>query len=389
MLVAGGTYWSNTTRDSTQLSDLASGESLLSVPLRVARAGHTATRLSNGTVLIAGGRNSGAALAAAEIYIPPLPYTASLFVIPRGGLDRLGSSYSWGTALASSTNSHKHVLIAYRNGMPPEGRILEWDSGGSLPGQRFPGRFRYIREIGRGQEFHSIRIDQQDNIWAVSATIKEVIQFNAEGEVLLRFGRKPETDIPEPDPPETELSRPFLDNPSDLALDANGNVFIADNGQQPRIIKFDRRGRFLAATGGKGSRPGRLNLPHSLATDASGNVYVADAGNSRIQVFNNNLRAMAAYYGMGRPWAICITKGRQEYLYSASNPDQTDSRYNSANGDVYKVQLDGTILGKAVGDDISRGTFPTLHHLECRQANEIGGVALSDGRRNVITFKEK
>jgi len=129
--------------------------------LRAARTGHTATRLTNGTVLIAGGRNEGAALAAAEIYIPPLPYTATLFAIPVGGYDRNGS------------------------------------------------------------------------------------------------------------------------------YDTNGNVFVADDGGQPRIVKFDRRGRFIAAVGGRGSRAGRLNAPHSVATNASGNVCVADGGNSRVQVFTH------------------------------------------------------------------------------------------------------
>jgi DNA-binding beta-propeller fold protein YncE len=80
-------------------------------------------------------------------------------------------------------------------------------------------------------------------------------------------------------------------------------VFVTDAGERPRIIKFDPRGRFLAATGEKGSEPGSLDLPHSLATDASGNVYVADSGNARIQVFDNSLNLRAVYDDIGTPWA--------------------------------------------------------------------------------------
>jgi sugar lactone lactonase YvrE len=175
----------------------------------------------------------------------------------------------------------------------------------------------------------------------------------------------------------------------DVAWDANGNLFVADGGAQPRIVKYDSRGRFLAATARRGSRRGIFNRPHSLATDANGNVYVADGGNARIQVFNNNLNRLAAYYGMGTPWALCITRGRHQYLYSASNPDKTDSRHEYSVGEVYKLELDGTILGKAVGDDASRGLFPILHHIECRKANEIIGAAIIDFPSQLMTMAEK
>jgi hypothetical protein len=256
-----------------------------------------------------------------------------------------------------------------------------------------PGAVRYeayVREIGHGlQEFHSIRIDQHDDVWAVSPSAKEIIKFSPEGEVLLRFGRKPETDADlEPGRPDTVLSRPYLENPLDLAWDANGNLFVVDDGDQPRIVKYDSRGRFLAAAGRRGSRPGRLNAPHSLATDATGNVYVADGGNVRIQVFNNNLSLLAAYYGAGTPWAICITKGRHQYLYSASNPDKDDTRRAFTTGEVYKLELDGTILGRVVGDDASRGFFPFLHQIECRKANAILGVGINGWLPQITLFEK-
>jgi hypothetical protein len=175
-----------------------------------------------------------------------------------------------------------------------------------------------------------------------------------------------------------------------LSNTARDSTQLTDVASGDQLFKYDSRGQFLAATAGRGSGPGISYAPHSLATDANGNVYVADGGNARIQVFNNNLNLLAAHYGMGAPWAICITRGRHQYLYSASNPDKTDNRRHEYSvGEVYKLELDGTILGKVVGDDASRGSFPILHHIECRKANEIIGVGIADSLSQLITMSEK
>jgi hypothetical protein len=49
-----------------------------------------------------------------------------------------------------------------------------------------------------------------------------------------------------------------------------GNLFVIDGDRNPRIAKFDRRGRFVTAAGGRGVKPGELNSPHALAVDANG-----------------------------------------------------------------------------------------------------------------------
>jgi hypothetical protein len=91
-------------RESTELIDLTSGSELTTRPLIVARAGHTATRLANGAVLLAGGHNGTARLAATEIYVPPLLYAVTPPAIGRGGTDRLGR-FSYGDLVASAMNS--------------------------------------------------------------------------------------------------------------------------------------------------------------------------------------------------------------------------------------------------------------------------------------------
>jgi DNA-binding beta-propeller fold protein YncE len=50
-----------------------------------------------------------------------------------------------------------------------------------------------------------------------------------------------------------------------------------------RIQKLDGNGRFLAAWGTYGSGNGQLAGPTGVAVDATGNVFVADQSNDRMQ----------------------------------------------------------------------------------------------------------
>jgi hypothetical protein len=338
-----------------------------------ARAGHTATRLANGSVLVTGGNDGIAPTALAEIWIPEMPYALSGFTLLRGGADSRRGEYFYGDLLAAVVNSKRHVLISYTRGRPTT-RIIDWDFTENRP------QFRYVREIGKGlDEFHSVRVDKDDKIWAVAPTANEVVEFNAIGELLLRFGAPPAVDANAVAPPRLpRLARPYLDHPLDVAWDGTGNIFVIDGERNPRIAKFDRRGQFLTAAGARGSEFGELNSPHALAVDANGNVYVADGGNGRIEVFSNALAPLAVYDTVGSPWALCITSGAHQYLFSASNPDRTDTTKGDLTGEIYKLELDGTIVGRLGRSDNSRGTFTTPHFIDCIGEDELVEVGFTD-----------
>ena len=75
---------------------------------------------------------------------------------------------------------------------------------------------------------------------------------------------------------------------TDVAWDAAGNTYISDGYINSRVAKVDKNGDWLMSWGEPGDRPGQFNTPHSIAVDAEGNVYVADRGNRRIQVFDGD-----------------------------------------------------------------------------------------------------
>jgi serine/threonine protein kinase/class 3 adenylate cyclase/sugar lactone lactonase YvrE len=71
-------------------------------------------------------------------------------------------------------------------------------------------------------------------------------------------------------------------DPSSLAIDAQGTIYVADS-YNNRIAVLSPSGAWLFAFGRKGDSAGAFNLPGGIAVDSQGNVYVADTSNHRVQ----------------------------------------------------------------------------------------------------------
>ncbi len=268
-------------------------------------------------------------------------------------------------------NSKGHIYIYTRSG---ETRLLEFDASGE-----------FLREIGKGlyafsgRSFaHVVRVDAHDNIWCVDEGSNMVIEFNPAGRVILLLGRKPEPDEgrapPTPAaPPQSgamaggagsSSTGPYglitFNRPTDVAWDAAGNIFVSDGYGNSRTVKFAPDGSFVKEWGTKGSEPGQFRTPHSIAVDAKGQVYVADRGNRRIQVFDNDGTYLKEFSNVGAPWAICITPGPQQYLYSS----------DAAPGRIYKLDLNGNLLGEFGSFGHALKQFGWVHEMDCSQSDK-------------------
>ena len=306
-----------------------------------------------------------------------------------------------GEAAGVATNSKGNIFVYTRTGTTNAalGGSRTFTRGGARL-LEFAPNGNYIREIGQGvygfMFAHVVRVDPQDNIWVVDEGSNMIVKFNPEGRIVMTMGRKPEA-IPVGGREGGEggggrggaggragagAPGDNFNRPTDVAWDAAGNIFVADGYGNSRVAKFDKNGKFLKSWGYKGTEPGQFDTLHSIAVDAQGNVYVGDRGNKRIQVFDNDGAFKTQYTNTGAPYAICITPGPHQYLYTSNSNPST----SMDNGEIYKMELDGKVIGKFGKAGKSIKEFGTVHEIDCRTPNVIYAGELTNWRVQKLTL---
>jgi hypothetical protein len=282
-----------------------------------------------------------------------------------------------GEAAGVATDSKGNTFVYTRTGggNATWGASRTFTHGGSRLFE-FDRTGKFVREIGEGVYgflfAQAVRVDSRDHIWVVDRGSNMVIEFSAEGRVLMTLGRKPEavSDAGRGGRganPGAGVPGDNFNRPADVAWDGAGNIFVADGSGNSRIAKFAADGRFLKSWGSHGTGPGQFDLPLSVATDARGSVYVADRGNRRIQVFDNEGIFQRQIENVGAPMTICISPGAHQYLY-ASNSNEPNSMEG---GEIYRLELDGTPLGHFGAAGKLLKEFGTVNAIDCRNANEL------------------
>jgi hypothetical protein len=272
-----------------------------------------------------------------------------------------------GESVAVASNSKGHVFVYHRSATT---RLFEFDQAGN-----------FVKEIGSGYygfEFaHSVRVDKDDNIWTVDEGTNVITKFSPDGKVLMVLGRRPPAVLgvqAAPPGPNQPSQKYIFCRPTDVGWDPQGNIFISDGYCNNRVVKYDKNGRFLAQAGSEkaGSAMGEFNLPHGLQVDEQGNVWVADRSNNRYQVLDNNLKPLREITNLGVGWTLCISPGPHQYAFlSNSNPNGNMPGTWDNTGEIYKAELDGTVIGKFGHPGKLPPGFQVVHMMDCRNPNGI------------------
>ena len=139
---------------------------------------------------------------------------------------------------------------------------------------------------GQFNEPWGVAVDSQGNVYVADTFNHRIQKFDPNLKFLLAFGQ-PATSQQDPEPD-------AFWGPRDVALDANGNVWIVDTGTG-RVVKYGPDGRFLHEFGSMGSGPGQFSEPTAIEIAPGGDIFVADSGNRRVQRFNANFDFLAEY----------------------------------------------------------------------------------------------
>jgi sugar lactone lactonase YvrE len=307
-----------------------------------------------------GGRGATSLRPKALDTTPDIPYE----VVPN--FMKLPPNVYMGEGIGVATNSKGHIFV---NTCAQQTRNFEFDQNGN-----------YVKEIGKnlyGNVFcHGIRVDPQDNIWISDEGANSIIRFNPEGtRVTMVIGGRAEFPFSGLQPP-AKAADPAphyaFTRPTDVAFDSQGNIFVTDGYVNSRVVKFDKNGRFVKDAGHRGTGPNEMILPHTLVVDHQGNVYVGSRSGQQILVYDNDLNYKRTFDTFGAPWSMCITDGPHQYIYTSnSNPDSNDSEVHKVTGQVFKIELDGTPVGKWGKPGKQQGEFSTVHGLDCRNENVI------------------
>ena len=335
-----------------------------------------------------------AASAFAQQSVPEIPFDSvpDFFKLPTG--------MNFGEVPGVAVNSKGHIFVFTRSNSAngpayaaAAAQLLEFGPKGE-----------FLREIGKGlygwSEAHTVRIDKDDNIWAIDKGSDMVIKFNPAGRVAMVFGRRKESADEEakpwghPDPPLPPVDGLFR-QPTDVAWDSEGNIYITDGYINSRVAKYDKNGDWVKSWGDRGTGPGQFRIPHAIAVDRNNNIYVGDRTNRRIQVFDTDGRflrmfaidappaagtravngntptgaALAAV--IGAPNSICITPGPNQVMFVGES---------TFPGRVFKVSLDGKVLGVIGRSGRQLKQFSGAHQLACPSENEIYVAETSNWR---------
>jgi DNA-binding beta-propeller fold protein YncE len=239
---------------------------------------------------------------------------------------QLPAGRKWGSTASVTTAPDGTIWVADRCGKSGAGGELCNGASATInPIFQFDTSGKLLKSFGAGlfTSPHKLTIDADGNLWMADNGQHQVMKLDQNGKVLMTLGKKGVAGA----------ANDEFDAPTEVAIAPNGDIFVADGHTgggtavgNARVVKFDKTGKFIKTWGKKGMGNGEFDAPHTLAFDSRGRLFVGDRQNNRIQIFDQDGGFIAQWFQFGRPSGVYIDK-RTDTLYVADS-ESRDGRSN-------------------------------------------------------------
>jgi DNA-binding beta-propeller fold protein YncE len=218
--------------------------------------------------------------------------------------ERLPEGWTFVEVAGVATDSQDRVYVFNRGPHP----VIVFDRDGN-----------YLSTWGEGliRRAHGIHIGPDDSVYLTDDLDHTVRKFTPEGKLVLTLGTSGQpsnTGIEGIDYRTIRRAGPPFHRPTNVALSADGSIYVTDGYGNARVHNFAPDGRHLFSWGEPGDTPGHFSLPHGIAVDRDERVYVADRENSRIQIFTSSGELVAVWTDMARPMQVFIDKDDRVFV---------------------------------------------------------------------------
>jgi sugar lactone lactonase YvrE len=227
-------------------------------------------------------------------------------------------------------DSKEHLFVF--GGTRPE---LTQYKADPLPLVEFDQNGKFVRAFGESLGYsspHGFRIDDSDNFWVTDIGNHTVMKLNPKGDILITLGTKGKAGVWD-----EAAGNHTLNQPTDIALAKNGDVFVGQGhggggSGDPRILRFDKNGKYITSWSGKVDGPEAFSNVHAVIMDPDNHIWVGDRTAKKVLVFDVNGKLVKT---IQMPVYVCsfyVAKNGQLYMLSGWD------------GQILKMDWEGKIL---------------------------------------------